>query len=110
MWYQYTLVLRARPRGFHLITAEMIVGLPVWCQVPVELLHLLLQHTSASLTLNESCDPSVRYDMDGYFSRTAADATPYAHGDEGADEMPAHIVSSLLGVSLTVCQGAGVAA
>ncbi|EKS7785105.1 YjbQ family protein, partial [Edwardsiella piscicida] len=62
MWYQHTLVLRARPRGFHLITAEIIAGLPALRQVRVGLLHLLLQHTSASLTLNENCDPTVRYD------------------------------------------------
>ncbi|AIJ07865.1 MULTISPECIES: secondary thiamine-phosphate synthase enzyme YjbQ [Edwardsiella] len=102
MWYQHTLVLRARARGFHLITAEIIAGLPALRQVRVGLLHLLLQHTSASLTLNENCDPTVRYDMEGYFSRTVPDGAPYAHDDEGADDMPAHIASSLLGVSLTV--------
>ncbi|AKH87896.1 secondary thiamine-phosphate synthase enzyme YjbQ [Edwardsiella tarda] len=102
MWYQQTLTLRARARGFHLITAEITAALPALCQVRVGLLHLLLQHTSASLTLNENCDPTVRHDMERYFLRAVPEDAPYAHDDEGADDMPAHIKSSLLGTSLVV--------
>lgn len=66
----------------------------------VGLLHLLLQHTSASLTLNENCDPTVRYDMEQYFLNAVPDNAPYEHDYEGPDDMPSHIKSSMLGVSL----------
>ncbi|EKK4082174.1 secondary thiamine-phosphate synthase enzyme YjbQ [Cronobacter dublinensis] len=100
MWFQQTLTLQARPRGFHLITDEIISQLPALAQVQTGLLHLLLQHTSASLTLNENCDPSVRRDMERYFLQAAPESASYEHDDEGPDDMPAHIKSSTLGVSL----------
>ncbi|ELY7487902.1 YjbQ family protein [Cronobacter turicensis] len=100
MWFQQTLGLKARPRGFHLITDEIVSQLPVLSQVQVGLLHLLLQHTSASLTLNENCDPSVRRDMESHFLSAVPDNALYEHDDEGPDDMPAHIKSSSLGVSL----------
>ncbi|AKE94344.1 YjbQ family protein [Cronobacter sakazakii] len=102
MWFQQTLTLKARPRGFHLITDEIVSQLPALSQVKTGLLHLLLQHTSASLTLNENCDPSVRRDMERYFLGAVPDNGHYEHDDEGPDDMPAHIKSSTLGVSLTL--------
>ncbi|EJK9927280.1 secondary thiamine-phosphate synthase enzyme YjbQ [Cronobacter sakazakii] len=102
MWFQQTLTLKARPRGFHLITDDIISQLPALSQVKTGLLHLLLQHTSASLTLNENCDPSVRRDMERYFLDAVPDNGHYEHDAEGPDDMPAHIKSSTLGVSLTL--------
>ncbi|PUV27178.1 secondary thiamine-phosphate synthase enzyme YjbQ [Cronobacter sakazakii] len=102
MWFQQTLTLKARPRGFHLITDEIVSQLPALSQVKTGLLHLLLQHTSASLTLNENCDPSVRRDMERYFLGAVPDNEHYEHDAEGPDDMPTHIKSSTLGVSLTL--------
>ncbi|CBG90343.1 secondary thiamine-phosphate synthase enzyme YjbQ [Citrobacter rodentium] len=100
MWYQQTLTLHAKPRGFHLITDEILGQLAEMPRVENGLLHLLLQHTSASLTLNENCDPTVRQDMVRFFLKTVPDNGDYEHDYEGPDDMPAHIKSSLLGVSL----------
>ena len=100
MWYQQTLTLSAKPRGFHLVTEEVIGQLRDLSRVKTGLLHLLLQHTSASLTLNENCDPTVRSDMENHFLKSVPDNAPYEHDYEGADDMPSHIKSSLLGVSL----------
>ncbi|EKM5758520.1 secondary thiamine-phosphate synthase enzyme YjbQ [Cronobacter turicensis] len=100
MWFQQTLILKARSRGFHLINDEVVNQLPALSQVQAGLLHLLLQHTSASLTLNENCDPSVRRDMERYFQTAMPDNEHYEHDAEGPDDMPAHIKSSTLGVSL----------
>lgn len=100
MWHQQTLALGAKARGFHLVTDEIVEQLPVLREINTGLLHLLLQHTSASLTLNENCDPTVRSDMEQHFMRQVPESAPYQHDYEGADDMPAHIKSSLLGVSL----------
>ncbi|MGB9096370.1 secondary thiamine-phosphate synthase enzyme YjbQ [Erwinia sp.] len=100
MWYQQTITLSPKSRGFHLITEEIVDELRRLSDVQVGLLHLLLQHTSASLTLNENCDPTVRSDMEQHFLRTVPEKAPYEHDYEGADDMPAHIKSSLLGASL----------
>lgn len=100
MWHQQTLSLSAKARGFHLITDEIIEQLPVVREINTGLLHLLLQHTSASLTLNENCDPTVRSDMEQHFMRQVPENASYQHDYEGVDDMPAHIKSSLLGVSL----------
>lgn len=103
MWYSQQLNLKARPRGFHLITAEIIEALPQLAQVRVGLLHVFIQHTSASLCINENADPSVRRDFLSVFNRLIPeDARAYEHDDEGADDMPAHIKSSLLGTSISV--------
>ncbi|TKB51397.1 YjbQ family protein [Ferrimonas sediminicola] len=97
---QLELRLEARPRGFHLVTDEIVRALPLKA-VPAGLLHLQLLHTSASLTLNENCDPTVRGDFSTFFDRLVPDGTPYfRHDYEGDDDMPAHIKSSLLGTSL----------
>jgi len=97
MWYQQTLTLSAKPRGFHLVTDEVIGQIRDLSRIRTGLLHLLLQHTSASLTLNENCDPTVRSDMEQHFLKTVPDNAPYEHDYEGADDMPSHIKSSLLG-------------
>ncbi|MEB6379471.1 secondary thiamine-phosphate synthase enzyme YjbQ [Leclercia adecarboxylata] len=100
MWYQQTLTLRARSRGFHLVTDEVIGQIRDLPRINIGLLHLLLQHTSASLTLNENCDPTVRSDMEQHFLKSVPDNARWEHDDEGPDDMPSHIKSSLLGVSL----------
>ncbi|MBZ0058005.1 MULTISPECIES: secondary thiamine-phosphate synthase enzyme YjbQ [unclassified Leclercia] len=100
MWYQQTLTLRARSRGFHLVTDEVIGQIRDLPRINVGLLHLLLQHTSASLTLNENCDPTVRSDMEQHFLKSVPDSARWEHDDEGPDDMPSHIKSSMLGVSL----------
>jgi len=102
MWHQQTLTLGAKARGFHLVTDEIVTQLTRLADVQTGLLHLLLQHTSASLTLNENCDPTVRSDMEQHFLRHVPESAPYQHDYEGADDMPAHIKSSLLGVSLLI--------
>ncbi|MDV5138514.1 MULTISPECIES: secondary thiamine-phosphate synthase enzyme YjbQ [Yersiniaceae] len=102
MWHQQTLTLSAKARGFHLITDEVTGKLDRLAQLDTGLLHLLLMHTSASLTLNENCDPTVRADMEHHFLRQVPENADYQHDYEGPDDMPAHIKSSLLGVSLTL--------
>ncbi|AYV21150.1 secondary thiamine-phosphate synthase enzyme YjbQ [Vibrio mediterranei] len=103
MWQQKTLYLSAKARGFHLITDEIEQQLPQLKDYSVGLLHLFIQHTSASLTLNENADPTVRSDMESHFNRYVPENAPYyKHTYEGSDDMPAHIKSSLLGASVTI--------
>ncbi len=102
-WFQKEIKLRPQSRGFHLITNEVLSKLPEMATIKIGLAHLLLKHTSASLTLNENFDPDVRSDMEKYFNHTVKESEPdYLHTSEGADDMPAHIKSSLLGTSLTI--------
>lgn len=101
MWQQRLITLRSRPRGFHLVTDELLDALPELASYRVGLLHLWLQHTSASLTVNENADPAVRRDFERFFHRLVPeDAAGYEHCDEGPDDLPAHFKSSLLGVQL----------
>lgn len=103
MWLQKNLVLKAQRRGFHLITGEIIKQLPELKQINIGLAHLFLQHTSASLTINENADPSVRIDFENYSNRLAPENSAYfTHTFEGEDDMPAHLKSSLFGVSLSI--------
>jgi secondary thiamine-phosphate synthase enzyme len=103
MWAQREIVLEPRARGFHLMTREIVAALPELSEVSVGLLHLLIQHTSASLALNENASPDVRRDFEAYFSHAVPeDARFWTHTLEGADDMPAHIKASLLGPSLTL--------
>ena len=103
MWAQREIVLDARRRGFHLVTREIVVALPELGDVAVGLLHLLIQHTSASLALNENASPDVRRDFESYFDATVPENAPYwTHTLEGDDDMPAHIKASMLGPSLTL--------
>ena len=102
-WFQKEIKLKPQLRGFHLITNEVLSQLPEIANIKIGLAHLLLKHTSASLTLNENFDPDVRNDMEKYFNHTVKENEPYyLHTSEGADDMPAHIKSSLLGTSLTI--------
>ncbi|KJJ96565.1 hypothetical protein UB43_22040 [Pseudomonas sp. 21] len=111
MWQQKSITLRPRPRGFHLVTDEILAALPELSKCRVGLLHLLLQHTSASLTVNENADPSVRRDFERFFNRLVPQGERgYEHDYEGPDDLPAHFKSSLLGCQLTLpIQGGGLA-
>ena len=103
MWIQKKIVLPAKQRGFHLITNELLEQFLELKQVKVGLLHLFIQHTSASLTINENADPDVRIDMEAYFSRSVVENEPYyRHVLEGSDDMPAHIKAVTLGCELTI--------
>jgi secondary thiamine-phosphate synthase enzyme len=103
MWIQRQIAFDPRPRGFHLVTREVLDALPELGEVAVGLLHLLIQHTSASLALNENASPDVRRDFETYFNEVVPeDARYWTHTLEGADDMPAHIKASLLGPSLTL--------
>ncbi|SDI34946.1 secondary thiamine-phosphate synthase enzyme YjbQ [Pseudomonas panipatensis] len=103
MWRQTLITLRPRPRGFHLVSEELLAALPALAECRIGLLHLLLQHTSASLTLNENADPSVRRDFERFFNRLAPQgADGYEHDYEGPDDLPAHFKASLLGCQLTL--------
>jgi secondary thiamine-phosphate synthase enzyme len=103
MWHQRAMSLGARPRGFHLVTDEIVSGLPELRELDVGIAHLFLRHTSASLTINENAAPAVRRDFTAWFDRAIPDGAPYfRHTDEGADDMPAHIKTSLTGSALTI--------
>ena len=103
MWVQREITLRPRPRGFHLITRDVLEALPELRSLRVGLLHVFIRHTSASLTLNENASPDVRDDFEAYFNESVPEDAPYwTHTIEGADDMPAHIKASLLGPSLTL--------
>ena len=102
MWIQRDITLRPRPRGFHLVTHEVLEALPELGQVAVGLLHLHLRHTSASLTLNENASPDVRRDFETWFSEAVPERFPWTHTLEGPDDMPAHVKASLLGPSLSL--------
>ncbi len=99
--FQKTLTLPPKPRGFHLITDE-VEALVKSSSITVGIAHIFLQHTSASLSINENADPSVRKDFETFFTDIADDKPYYIHTYEGSDDMPAHIKSSLLGNSLTI--------
>jgi secondary thiamine-phosphate synthase enzyme len=103
MWLQREITLRARPRGFHLVTREVLEALPELEDVRTGLLHLFIRHTSASLTLNENASPDVRDDFESYLNEAVPeDASYWTHTAEGPDDMPAHIKASLLGPSLSL--------
>ncbi|MES2819121.1 MAG: secondary thiamine-phosphate synthase enzyme YjbQ [Pseudomonadota bacterium] len=102
MWQQTLICLTARQRGFHLVTDEVLAALPAVAACRVGLLHLWLQHTSASLTVNENADGAVRRDFERVFNRLVPDGYGYEHDEEGADDMPAHIKASVLGFQLSL--------
>ena len=103
MWVQREIALEPRPRGFHLVTGEVAEALPELSRLVVGLAHVFVQHTSASLTLNENASPAVRADFRSWFDSAVPEDAPYwTHTLEGADDMPAHIKTSLLGPSVTV--------
>ena len=103
MWIQRHLRLSPQSRGFHLITREVVQALPELEELRVGIVHLLIQHTSASLALNENASPDVRRDFATWFDRVVPDGADYwSHTLEGDDDMPAHIKSALLGSTLTL--------
>jgi secondary thiamine-phosphate synthase enzyme len=102
-WYQKEISLTPKGRGFYLVTEEIVKQIPEIKKIKTGLMHILIKHTSASITLNENYDPDVRLDMEKYFNRTVKENEPwYEHNSEGSDDMPAHIKSTLIGNSLTV--------
>jgi len=104
MFIQKEITLKPRPRGFHLITNEILQQLPELKKVKSGIAHIFIQHTSASLTINENVDPSVRSDMETFFNRAVpeSDMKYYEHTLEGADDMTSHIKASILGSSVTI--------
>jgi secondary thiamine-phosphate synthase enzyme len=103
MWAQEELALAPRPRGFHLVTDEILGGAPSLGGVEVGLLHLHILHTSASLALNENASSDVRADLESWFNDAVREDAPYwRHTFEGPDDMPAHVKSVLIGPSLTL--------
>ena len=103
IWLQQEIQLSAKARGFHLITGEILRQLPQLKQVQTGLAHIFIQHTSASLTVNENADPTVRGDFEAVFNRLVPEGEPYyRHTLEGDDDLPAHIKASLLGPSVTL--------
>lgn len=103
MWIQKEITLKPRSKGFHLVTDEILSNIPDIITVKIGLINILLKHTSASLTLNENADPDVRSDMKKYFDEIVPENKKYfQHTSEGADDMPAHLKTSLLGNSISI--------
>jgi secondary thiamine-phosphate synthase enzyme len=102
MWTQRELTLEPRPRGFHLITREVLAQLPELGELRVGLLHVHILHTSASLTLNENASPDVRRDFERWANAAVPEDFAWTHIDEGADDMPAHVKAALMGFSVTL--------
>ena len=102
-WHQAELRLKPRPRGIHLVTDEIVAALPQVRELRVGLLTLFIQHTSASLSINENADPDVRGDMERWLDRAIPENAPYfVHTAEGADDMPAHLKTAVLGTTVTI--------
>ena len=102
-WHQSIVRLRARARGFHLVTDELVAQVPQLKILRIGLAHLFIQHTSASLTINENADPTVRADFERWTREVVPDGAKYfAHDAEGDDDMPAHIKASLFGAGVTI--------
>jgi len=108
IWYQRHIVLDPPARRrITLITHEIVRAMPEIAEIKAGLLHLFLQHTSASLTINENADPDVLTDLETALDRIVPGSLPYIHTMEGPDDMPAHVKSALFGTSLTVPVGDG---
>jgi len=106
-WIQTQIRLAPRRRGFHLITPEIEAALPGLDNFQIGLLHAFIQHTSASLCINENADPDVPRDLEMAFNEIASEDLPYVHTMEGPDDMPAHVKSAMIGNSVTVPIAAG---
>lgn len=101
--WQQQVKLKPRSRGFHLIDSEVLAQLPKLANCQIGILHLFIQHSSASLTINENADPTVRKDMESHFNKFVPENAPYyRHTYEGPDDMPAHIKASTLGSSISI--------
>jgi secondary thiamine-phosphate synthase enzyme len=102
MWTQHTVTLPAKSRGFHLITPHIERAIPELVKVRVGLLHVFIQHTSASLTINENADPDVRVDFETAMNHVVPETLRYVHTIEGPDDMPAHVKASMMGASISI--------
>jgi secondary thiamine-phosphate synthase enzyme len=103
MWLQKEIHLKSKSRGFHLITEEVLRELPELRDIKIGMMNVFILHTSASLTINENADPSVRQDFERFFNVAVPENEPYfRHQDEGSDDMPAHLKTSILGCSLNI--------
>lgn len=103
MWIQREFFLSEKVRGFHLITDEVLSVIPEVASIECGLFHLFIKHTSASLTINENADPTVRQDLESHFNRFVPEGAPYyKHAYEGADDVPAHIKNCLVGSSCSI--------
>lgn len=101
--YQRAIQLKERKRGFHIITPEIIYAIPEIEHIKTGICQVFIQHTSASLSINENADPTVRKDFEMFFNKTVPENDPeYLHDDEGSDDMPAHLKAALLGTSVTI--------
>jgi secondary thiamine-phosphate synthase enzyme len=101
--YQQALQLRERRRGFHLITTDVLQAIPMISEISTGMCQVFIQHTSASLTINENADPTVRMDFEMYFNKAVPENDPnYKHNDEGSDDMPAHLKAALLDTSVMI--------
>ena len=102
-FFQKEITLPAFPRGFHLITNEILSHVPELQNITIGTIHVFIKHTSASLTINENADPTVRQDFESFFNTSVPENEPYfKHNYEGSDDMPAHLKSSILGSSVTI--------
>jgi secondary thiamine-phosphate synthase enzyme len=103
MWAQHEITFEVHPRGFHVVTDEVVAAVPELGEVRVGLLHLLIQHTSASLAVNENASPAVRRDLATWFDQVVPEGAPYwTHTLEGPDDMPSHVKSAVFGPSLVL--------
>jgi len=103
MWVQKEISLNPRPRGFHLITNEILQNLQEIGDISIGTMEIFIKHTSASLTINENADPTVRDDFESHFNQIVPENAPYyKHTIEGPDDMPSHLKSSILGSSVTI--------
>ncbi|MDA7936938.1 secondary thiamine-phosphate synthase enzyme YjbQ [bacterium] len=107
MWVQRTLRLKAARRGFHLVTHEIVNAIPELTSIRVGLMQVFIQHTSASLTINENADPDVRVDFETAMNHAVPETLPYVHTLEGSDDMPAHVKASMMGSSVMIPIGNG---
>jgi secondary thiamine-phosphate synthase enzyme len=108
MWIQKEIRLSPKTRGFHLVTNEILNQLPEIKNIHIGMLNFFIKHTSASLTINENADPTVRQDFESYFNRAVPEDEPYyKHLDEGSDDLPAHLKASIIGCSLNIPITAG---
>jgi secondary thiamine-phosphate synthase enzyme len=106
-WVQKQIALPAHRRGFHLVTRAILEALPELAKIQIGMLHVFIQHTSASLTINENADADVRTDLEASFNAIAPESFPYVHTCEGPDDMPAHVKAAMLGSSVTIPVGRG---
>ena len=103
MWTQKEIIIKNKSRGFHLITDEIIKKLPELKKINIGILHIFINHTSASLTINENADSSVKTDLESHFNRMVPEKEKlYTHSFEGGDDMPAHLKVAILGNSLSI--------